>query len=42
MQNSCLKYKEISINILYGNYMIKCDNIDADSIAFDDRCWYHL
>jgi len=38
MQNSCLKCKEISIKILYGIYMIKCDSIDDDIVAFDDRC----
>jgi len=22
--------------------MTKCDMVDDDIIAFDDRCWYHL
>ena len=42
MKDSCLKYKQISIKTLYGIYVIKCDNIDDDIVACDDRCWYHL
>jgi len=32
-QNSCLKCKEISIEILYGIYMINCDSVDDDTVA---------
>ena len=38
MKDNCLKCWGIDIIILYGIYMIKCDVIDDDSIAFDDRC----
>jgi len=37
MKDSCLKCRKIDIIILYGIYMIKCDVIDDDIIAFDDR-----
>jgi len=33
MQNSCLKCKEISIEILYGICMINCDSVDDDTVA---------
>jgi len=42
MKDSCLKCKEISINILYDICMLKCDNINDNIGACDDRCWYHL
>jgi len=42
MKDSCLKCKEISIEILYGIYVIKCDNIGDDIVTCDDKDWYHL